>query len=413
MIKKIIVFILILSVYLLINPYKGNSEEKFEGLKVDKFPFYVFSYYAPNPNFVISGYMGDTQDIRLWKKMEPEINKNCIELIYKPKANSNSKGWVGLYWQYPANNWGDNKKGGYNLKLAKNLFFYARGQEGNEAIEFKIGGINGPYGDSDQVSTGLIYLSKQWTLYKIDLKDFDLRNIIGGFGVIINSPLNPDGVSIFLNDIYFTDKEKPEQGVFLDYSDYSEIQDNIIKEKKGNELYLNISEYENKIFSQNQSDIRQGGEEVLNKVVGMINDETYKRVLIMVNTYDLQSKTIDKELSKKRAEIVYDYFLKKGLDKQKLGYKIFEGNKYGRKDINLNQQATLNKKVEILIIKWKMGEEEKFKYYFFNGYDAFIKENYKEALNNWEEALKYDSENQDLKKRIEEVKQKLTPNNNQ
>lgn len=388
------------------NAKVDSPPEEIKGLKIDKFPFYVFTYDSPRSYYVISGYMGDVQDITVRKVTESQISKNSIQLIYKPKPRKESKGWAGLYWQYPANNWGAHKKGGYNLTGAKNLFFYAKGLKGDEVIEFKVGGIQGPYGDSDQISTGLISLSRQWTLYKIDLKNTDMKNVIGGFGVVFVSPLNPSGLTMFLNDIYYTDREKPETGVFLDHADYVEIVDSIIKEKKGNELLLNISEYENRIFQPGGAAIRQEGNAVLSKVVGMINEESYKRVIIMMNVFNLQSREPDRELSKKRAEVMYDFLVKKGIDRRKLGYRVMDEKE--RMKSSQTSQDLSKKKVEILIIKWKKGEEEKYKYHFFIGLDAFIKEDYAAALTNWNKALALDSENEDLKRRIAEARRKLS-----
>lgn len=391
------------------NAKVDSPPDEVVGVKIEKFPFYVFTYDSPKSYYVISGYMGDVQDIKVLKVNESQISKNSIQLIYKSRPKKESKGWAGLYWQYPANNWGSHRKGGYNLTGAKNLFFYAKGLKGDEVIEFKVGGIQGPYGDSDQISTGLISLSRQWTLYKIDLANTDLKNIIGGFGIVFVSALNPAGLTMFLNDIYYTDKEKPEAGVFLDYSDYVEIVDSIIKEKKGNELLLNISEYENRIFQPGAAEIRNEGNKVLNKVVGMINEESYKRVIIMMNVFNLQSQKPDRELSKKRAEVMYDYLVKKGIDRRKLGYKVYDEKE--RQRMSQTVPDLSKKKVEILIIKWKKGEEEKYKYHFFIGLDAFIKEDYATALTNWNKALALDSENEDLKRRISEAREKLAAKN--
>ncbi|MDD5067263.1 MAG: hypothetical protein PHF84_09470 [bacterium] len=405
--RKIIIIAPLLFFLFLTGSNNKNADIEIEGQKVTRFPFYVLSNETPRSYYIMSGYMGDVRSVKVLKKTESKINKNSIKIIYKPDTRPDSKGWAGLYWQYPANNWGNNKRGGFSLTGAKNLFFYAHGLKGDEVLEFKVGGIQGPYGDSDQISTGLVSLSRKWTLYKIDLKNLNLKNIIGGFGIIVIAPLNQNGLTVFLNDVYYTDKEEPEPGVFLSHSDFIEIEDNIIREKKGNELLLNISEYENLIFSPDQPEIRLEGQSVLNKVVNVINEESYKRVIVMINSFDLKSRATDKELSRKRAEFMCEFFVKKGIDKRKLGYKIYDEKTLTGKSQEEVSGDAKNRNVEVRIIKWKKGEEDKYKYYFFIGYDAYIKEDYLNALANWELALKLDLENEDLKKRIEETKARI------
>ena len=50
-----------------------------------------------------------------------------IKISYNAKA-AQGAGWAGIYWQHPANNWGD-RDGGYNLNGASKLMFKARGEK--------------------------------------------------------------------------------------------------------------------------------------------------------------------------------------------------------------------------------------------------------------------------------------------
>ncbi len=230
MLKKIIV--LILFVIAFPTFFYGTNLDKpkeFTGLKIYKFPFYVFSFREHISYFALSGYMGDVNNIKVTKERDPYSFKVSLKITYIPKFDAHSQGWGGLYWQYPPNNWGDDEKGGYDLSSAKFLYFYAKGAKGDELVEFKIGGIKGPYGDTDTASTGIIPLTRKWKLYKIDLRKKDLKNIIGGFCVIFMAQLNPEGLTFYLNDIYYSDKIKPERRFFIDYS-------NPGKKKKEKEL---------------------------------------------------------------------------------------------------------------------------------------------------------------------------------
>jgi len=156
--------------------------------------------------FSPSGKMGDIDAITItsWTG-NPHSRLTCIKLIYSPKFDDSARSkWAGIYWQYPANNWGDNPKG-YNLTGAKNLTFWARGDRGGEMAEFKVGGITGQYPDSIEIplTTGVIVLSENWTKYTIDLTGQNLSHVIGGFCWVTNEDQNPVGSTIYLDDIYY------------------------------------------------------------------------------------------------------------------------------------------------------------------------------------------------------------------
>ena len=125
-----------------------------------------------------------------------------LRVIYHP---SGSKGWSGVYWQQPANNWGERGgQTGYDLRGAKRLTFWARGEKGGEKIhEVRVGGIVGRYPDSDVAKTGPITLTKDWQRYQIDLTGKDLQHIIGGFGFILNKYDNVGTVTFYLDDIAY------------------------------------------------------------------------------------------------------------------------------------------------------------------------------------------------------------------
>ena len=133
--------------------------------------FYVYSDKRKSGNhFIPSGWMGDYSDIQFndASTENPHSGDTCIKITYSPRSLQAS-GWAGMYWQTPANNWGD-KVGGFDLTGKKRLTFWARGARGGEVIaEFKMGGIGGQNGDSDSISTGSIALSKEWRKYTIEL----------------------------------------------------------------------------------------------------------------------------------------------------------------------------------------------------------------------------------------------------
>jgi hypothetical protein len=168
-----------------------------------EFPFVVYKEQGPGNHFVPSGRMGDTSDLSLSyaSKEDPFAGSTCIKVIYTANL-SQGAGWAGLYWQNPPNNWG-NQAGGYDLSGAKKLTFMARGEVGDEIVEFKMGGIMGSCGDSDQASTGPIQLTQEWQKYSIDVSQLDLSNVIGGFCFAISSMENPEGATFYLDEMVY------------------------------------------------------------------------------------------------------------------------------------------------------------------------------------------------------------------
>lgn len=168
-------------------------------------PFYVYDDFGTqNNHYIATGWMGDVADLKIDMVCTSIKYRGnyCIKMVYTPNQKS-IKQWVGVYWQNPANNWGD-KKGGYNLTGAKKLSFWARGANGGEKIsEFKVGGITGEYPDSDSQSMGPVELTKEWQQYTLDLEGKDLSYIIGGFAFSASKDDNPNGFVIYFDDIIF------------------------------------------------------------------------------------------------------------------------------------------------------------------------------------------------------------------
>jgi hypothetical protein len=181
------------------------AKEKAQADKYETSYFYVYKNAGSSlGHYIPSGYMGDARDILLKQtrdvKETHESKGTSLEIVYTPRG---SEGWTGLYWLEPANNWG-NIKGGFNLKGATKLTFWAKGLIGTEILsEVKIGGITGKYPDSDVISVNNIRLSKEWQMFEIDLRGKKMSRIIGGFCVIFDKHNNPDGATIFIDDIVY------------------------------------------------------------------------------------------------------------------------------------------------------------------------------------------------------------------
>ena len=177
---------------------KKEKKVKFPGLYIYKDAGYKENKYLP------TGWMGDTGDLRMSSRcfVEPKSGVSCVKIGYSARQ-SQGNGWAGIYWQNPANNWGTEDKG-FNLTGAKKLKFYIRGEKGGEIIDsFKVGGITGTYSDSADISFGPIILTKKWAKYEIDLKNYDLSHIIGGFCFVVTAESNPDSITFYLDEIVF------------------------------------------------------------------------------------------------------------------------------------------------------------------------------------------------------------------
>jgi hypothetical protein len=158
--------------------------------------------------FVASGYMGDGQQESQYIQLSEACTENpyskplCIKIAYKP----GSIGWGGFYWQNKADNWGEFK--GMELSKAgyKKLTFWARGKNGTEVVEFKARGINAPgkrFKDSFEVSSGKVILGTTWKQYTLNLAGADLSCVIGGFCWVASARANPNGLTFYLDDIYY------------------------------------------------------------------------------------------------------------------------------------------------------------------------------------------------------------------
>lgn len=154
--------------------------------------FPVFTNYAAYDNhFAPSGYMGDYQAIQYsdCARLTDVWEETAVSIQYDP-ARKNDKGWAGIYWQEPENNWG-NYPEGYDLAAFAQLRFRARSVEAESQVQFFVGGINsGAYPSSiprplyarEADRNGFVTLTDQWQTFHIDLQNADLSHVIDGFG---------------------------------------------------------------------------------------------------------------------------------------------------------------------------------------------------------------------------------------
>ena len=183
-----------------------------------KIPVYT-EYKAATNHFIPSNYMdgalvrGALVVNQNWQD-NPYSGKSAIRLQYTHPENAGYYGG-GMYWAYPANNWGKNPAG-INLTGVRQLTFAMRSDTPGEMIYILIGGIgyqqldgvpfcdqpSQPYPDSVCPPIKLaLTLEPDWKVYTIDLtgeNQRDFHKVIGGFGFWASK-----SVTVYLDDIIY------------------------------------------------------------------------------------------------------------------------------------------------------------------------------------------------------------------
>ena len=166
-------------------------------------PFYVYRDGFEGMPWAPSGWMGSIESLTLDGNHagNPHEGTACIKMHFVGEVGT----WVGVAWQHPPNNWGD-QEGGYDLSGAKYLELWARGEYGVEKINIGVGllGQDKAHPDSGKTTVEDIRLKKEWQRYRIRLKKLDLSSIKTGF-VVVLSGRRPDA-TIYLDSIRFVRK---------------------------------------------------------------------------------------------------------------------------------------------------------------------------------------------------------------
>jgi hypothetical protein len=174
-------------------------------------PFLLSDEFAP------SGYMGDSTDdfgaITMSKDgadckapRAAGAAGDCYSVTWHPVLASGApSAWVGVYWQYPANNWGA-KAGKAIAAGATKVTFQAVGAAGGESVRFVVGGVNTKGSDAtlpnkDAFEAGLdVTLTPAWSRYEIPLTDATYDTVIGGFAWVAKATA-ASPVTFYVDDI--------------------------------------------------------------------------------------------------------------------------------------------------------------------------------------------------------------------
>lgn len=170
--------------------------------------FYVYKDGGADAtnHFVPSGFMGDGPAVSVDPAcaVKPQSGTSCMKWTYDLVAGK-KEGWAGVYWQDPENNWnGDKDNAGFNLKNAKTLKFWARGENGGETLKFGFGGCTGKFGDTAKKEMAGVKLTKDWQEFSIPLDGLDLQRVVFGFMWAVDGKQNTgQKVVFYLDDIRY------------------------------------------------------------------------------------------------------------------------------------------------------------------------------------------------------------------
>ncbi|MBN1898286.1 MAG: hypothetical protein JW827_05885 [Spirochaetes bacterium] len=165
-------------------------------------------------------------------------------------------------------------------------------------------------------------------------------------------------------------------------------------------IFFTINNKGKPLYDDIHSLLTPKGKQVLDEFLGHL-DQEYKRIVIKVNLDEIGTRKANFTLPDKLKAEMGTYLINNGVVKEKITFKAF-----GRL-LSVNQkeeEGISDLRYKIVVQLWEEGEKEKFDSHFYNGLDAFLKEGYDKALDEWEQALMIDPENEDLKDRIEQVK---------
>ena len=163
--------------------------------------FYVFKDQFSPDNRYVQSWMGDIDQIHVDEGVPDSTYPGATVTRFTYDSLNGADDWAGVYYLWPAENWGDDPTGGYDLSGATKLVFRARSEKEGVQIDFGMGDVTGGYGDSTEKRT--FTLSSEWQEYTVDLTGYDLSRVVGGFHWSVSRYTNSGPVTFYLDDIRY------------------------------------------------------------------------------------------------------------------------------------------------------------------------------------------------------------------
>lgn len=178
-------------------PFRVDAPTTIAMGKKQALPFVIDDEAVSAAMFVPAGWMGNAKAIRMDEacKTDPKLGKKCIRCEFAA-----TEGWGGVVWQSPAQDWGD-ARGGADFSGAKQLTFWARGEQGGEVVNFSFGvlGKDKKFFDTASGELPKVSLTSEWRQYSIPVEGKDLARIKTGFVWTVASEGKP--VVFYLDQI--------------------------------------------------------------------------------------------------------------------------------------------------------------------------------------------------------------------
>ena len=164
-----------------------------------RMPVSVYEDSLESMPWAPSGWMGNVDSLMLDGSFADDTHEGAAAIRMR---YTGTYGWVGVAWQNPPNNWGD-QDGGFDLTGATGLELWARGEYGGEKVTFGVGLLEADreYSDSAIQKTDTIELASEWQRYRVSLKGQDLSSLKTGFVVTLQG--RQSSVTIYLDSIRF------------------------------------------------------------------------------------------------------------------------------------------------------------------------------------------------------------------
>jgi hypothetical protein len=181
------------------NAATANVPLKVRGEARTPMPFPVYENGFAGMPWAPSGWMGGIEHLAL-DGAQAQVTRDggaAGRLRYEGRF-----GWAGIAWQDPPDDWGE-RAGGYDLRGAKALELWARGEYGGEKVSFGVGLLDESrdFPDSAIARRDEVVLTHEWRRYRVPLEGLDLSRIKTGFVITLAGRATP--VTVYLDDIRF------------------------------------------------------------------------------------------------------------------------------------------------------------------------------------------------------------------